>query len=304
MVSEVVELLASKRRGLVVDCTMGPGGHAEALLCALPAEMSLLGIDRDPAALEVAGKRLQRFGSRVILHQGNFKQIGEILRERNLGRPDAILMDLGISSVQLEDPARGFGFACDGPIDMRMDQESSISAFELLRDLPERELRSLFLRYGEERFAGRIARAIVRRRISEPILTTGELARLIMKAVPSGRKPWRIHPATRVFQALRIVVNEELASLQGSLTASIRSLEKAGRIVVITYHSLEDRIVKREFRRFSGTCVCSSGLPFCRCGKERFLEVITRKPMVASREETARNPRARSAKMRVAERIG
>lgn len=301
LVEEVLHFLVHGGCRLVVDCTLGLGGHAEKLLEALPPECVLIGMDRDPEAISRAGERLKRFGKRVVLRQTNFRELRKSISSGWQGAPDAVLFDLGVSSVQLEDPSRGFGFKNNGILDMRMDPRSERSAMDLIGELEEGELRGLFSRYGEERFAGRIAKAIIRSREREPIVTTGQLARLIASTVPGGLKKGRIHPATRVFQAIRIVVNDELGALEEGLRGGIELLRDGGRIAVISYHSLEDRIVKREFLRMSGRCICPSGLPSCTCGRKKQLEILTKKPVVPKEDELKRNPRARSAKLRVAQ---
>jgi 16S rRNA (cytosine1402-N4)-methyltransferase len=299
--NEIVSALVHEKCRLVVDCTLGGGGHSELLLSSLPEEACLIGIDQDPVALDAASARLSIFGSRFIPRLANFREIDEVIKEINGGAPDSILMDLGLSSGQLDNEMRGFSFQKDGPLDMRMSPNIRETASALVNSLSQIELEEIFRNYGEERYSRRIARSILEARYKKPIKTTGELVNLIVDSVPGKRG--KIHPATRVFQALRIAVNDEMGSLTEGLTKAIFSLNKRGVIAVISYHSLEDRIVKKEFMRLSGRCICPSGLPLCKCGRELLLEVRSKKPVLSSENEIKSNPRARSAKLRVAMRI-
>jgi 16S rRNA (cytosine1402-N4)-methyltransferase len=294
-VEEVVEMLAPQRGGLVVDATLGAGGHAEALLDRGP-RTRLVGIDRDPAALALARERLSRFGDRVTLVHGNFSDLGALLGDRTA---DGILADLGVSSMQLEDASRGFSFRREGPLDMRMDS-SGRTAADVIAKASVEELSRIFRELGEERMAAKIARGIVAERKRGPLETTRQLARLV--ANQKGHRE-KIDPATRVFQALRIEVNQELLALSRVLAAAVARLNAGGRIAVISYHSLEDRIVKDAFRRDSGVCVCPPRLPSCICGARAALRVLTRRPIRPSESERQRNPRSRSAKLRVAEKL-
>lgn len=296
LVSEVVELLAPERGGFFVDATVGAGGHARALLEAGP-RVELLGIDRDPEALALARARLAPFGERVRLVPGNFADLGTALE--GLPAPDAILADLGVSSMQLEEPARGFSFRRDGPLDMRMSR-SGRSAADVVATASAQELSRIFFEYGEEWMAVKIARAILEERSREPITSTRQLARIVARTKGDHEK---IDPATRVFQALRIEVNEELQSLSRFLVAAVKKLNAGGRLAVISYHSLEDRMVKEAFRRESGVCLCAPKLPICVCGARRALSVLTRRPIRPSEAEVRRNPRSRSARLRVAEKV-
>ncbi len=297
LVSETVEILAP-REGLFVDATAGAGGHAEALLDAHPG-VRLLAIDRDESALAMCRERLARFGGRVVFHRGNFSRLEEAFAA--CGEPAAagILADLGVSSMQLDQAGRGFSFRRDGPLDMRMGGEG-VTAADIVAGATAEELGRIFREYGEERMAGRIARRIVEERSRAPILTTRQLATLVAGVV--GRRG-EIDPATRVFQALRIEVNQELAALSRFLKSAVERLQREGRVAVISYHSLEDRRVKEAFRRESAGCLCPPGLPVCVCGGRRVLRILTRKPIRPSTEEVAANPRARSARLRAAERI-
>lgn len=280
-----------------IDGTIGGGGHAWGILGASSPGGQLLGMDADPAALQVAGERLTVFGPRVTLVQSNFVRLEEIARQSGFYPVDGVLFDLGISSMQLSDAARGFSFQRDGPLDMRMDPARQRSAADLVNDLPVEELADLIWRYGEERYSRRIARAIVAAR---PLTTTGELARLVARAV--GRRG-RIHPATRTFQALRIAVNDELGALETVLPQAVRVLGPGGRLAVIAFHSLEDRLVKTFFRQESRDCICPPEMPVCSCGHKASLRIVTRRPVVPSDIEKSRNPRSRSAKLRVAEKL-
>jgi 16S rRNA (cytosine1402-N4)-methyltransferase len=297
LVREVVELLAPERGGFFVDATVGAGGHARALLEAGPG-IRLLGLDRDPDALALARERLVGFADRVRLLEGNFGDLPELLA--GSAPPDAILADLGVSSMQLEEPSRGFSFRREGPLDMRMSR-SGRSAADVVAHASVDELSRIFFEYGEERMANKIARAILEERSREPITTTRQLSRLVARVKGDNRE--KIDPATRVFQALRIEVNEELQALSRFLVAAVEKLNAEGRVAVIAYHSLEDRMVKETFRRESGVCLCAPRLPICVCGARRALAVLTRRPIRPSETEVRRNPRSRSARLRVAEKV-
>jgi 16S rRNA (cytosine1402-N4)-methyltransferase len=282
--------------GLLVDATLGLGGHSRALLDAAPG-FQLLGVDRDPEAVAEARRRLEPYGHRVTLVNGRFDSLPEILSEKDFPRPVAILADLGCSSLQLDTPERGFSFSADGPLDMRMGSEGATAA-ELVNTADEEDLVSLFWRYGEERRSRAVARAIVRQR---PLGSTSELSRLIERVVPRSRGQ-KIHPATRVFQALRIAVNDELGQLERFIEPAVRSLRPGGRMAVISFHSLEDRIVKHSFARLQGRCTCPPDFPECRCQPEELVQVLTRSPIRPTDDEVRENPRSRSARMRVVER--
>ena len=297
LLSEAVELLNASRGGVFVDATLGLGGHAEAILEASPANR-VIGIDQDDKALKLAKKRLSSFGERVSFSHANFAAIRAVLREAGLETVDGIVADLGVSSLQLDSPERGFSFRFDAPLDMRMDQSAGPTAAELLATLSEVEIADIIYRFGEERRSRRIARRIVERReAGSPVATTTELAELIERSVPRNWKE-KIHPATRTFQALRIAVNRETEILEQFLLDAIESLKTEGRLVIITFHSLEDRIVKHVFQRMSGKCSCPPRLPTCICGATKAVEVLTRKPVTPGEEEIAENPRARSSKLR------
>jgi len=284
--------------GILVDATVGLGGHAAGLLERHP-DVRLIGIDRDPEALERSKLRLSRFGDRVTLVRGRHESLIEILKQLNVDAVSGLLADLGVSSMQLDDAARGFSFRFDGPLDMRMGAEGR-SAADLVNSLEERELARILRDYGEERMARGIARAIARARDEAPILTTTRLSDVIRTV----RKPRynEIDPATLTFQALRIATNEELTGLDRFVDDAVSVLERGARVAIISFHSLEDRIVKRAFRRLEGECTCPPNLPVCGCGAKAEVEILTGRPVTASEEEKHRNPRSRSAKLRVAEK--
>jgi 16S rRNA (cytosine1402-N4)-methyltransferase len=297
MVEEALRFLHLKPGGFYVDGTLGDGGHAARLLEA-DASIAVLGIDRDARALELTTRRLAGFGPRLQTYHGNFSAIGDALAAVERTGADGILVDLGVSSRQLDDPARGFGFRASGPLDMRMDAGVGPSAAELVATLDERALADLFWKYGEESAARRIARAIVADRVAAPFTTTTALADLVARVV---RKHGGTHPATRVFQALRIAVNRELEHLEIFLAHALEWLLPAGRLVVIAYHSLEDRMVKQAMRSWTERCTCPPTFPRCVCGAQARVRIVTKKPVTPSREEVAANRRARSAHLRACE---
>ncbi|MDQ4149457.1 MAG: 16S rRNA (cytosine(1402)-N(4))-methyltransferase RsmH [Actinomycetota bacterium] len=287
--------------GRLVDCTLGAGGHAMAFLEAMP-DVTLIGIDRDEEALEVARTRLERFGDRVRLVKANFADLETVLGPEH-GEVAAILYDLGVSSMQLDQPWRGFGYRTGFPLDMRMNKGDQVTAAEIVNKYSERRISEIIARYGEERFSRRIARAIVSRRQREPFSDAGDLAEVVKAAIPAATRRTGPHPARRTFQALRIETNNELTSLETSLPKAVDALKPGGRIAVISYHSLEDRVVKTIFQSLARGCVCPPDAPVCTCGYEPKVAVLTRRPLRPSDEEVARNRRADSAKMRVAEKL-
>jgi 16S rRNA (cytosine1402-N4)-methyltransferase len=303
MPREVVGWLAPRAGGRYVDGTLGGAGHTALLLEASAPDGRVLGIDADARALERAQDRLriEVASERLLLRHGTFAQMAQLARNADFEPVEGILLDLGLSSDQLADRARGFSFAADAPLDMRFDTSRGVSAADLVNALDERELADLLYRYGEERRSRQIARRIVAARERAPITRTSELARLASIGV-QGR-PGGISPATRTFQALRIAVNDELGSLEAALPAALEILRSEGRIAIISFHSLEDRIVKRYFQAEEKGCVCPPELPACVCGRVPRLRILTRHPIVPSEDEQAENPRARSAKLRVAERL-
>jgi 16S rRNA (cytosine1402-N4)-methyltransferase len=303
MPDEVLHYLAPRPGGIYVDGTLGGAGHARQILEASSPDGILVGFDRDPAALKVAAERLAEFGGRVRLVSRNFAELASSLEEMGITGIDGLLLDLGVSSHQLDTAERGFSFQQDAPLDMRMDTTAVETAADLVNGLPERELERIIREYGEERWAKRIAAFIVKRRGEKPIETTLQLVDVIKGAVPRGAWDERLHPATRTFQGLRIAVNEELSSLEKGLADAVGLLKKGGRAVVISFHSLEDRIVKTSFRAFAHGCTCPKSIPRCVCGKIPQLKVITGKPVMAGDAEVTLNPRSRSARLRAAEKI-
>jgi 16S rRNA (cytosine1402-N4)-methyltransferase len=305
LVEEVITMLAPAPGSLQIDATVGGGGHTVRILEATDPDGRLLGLDADGAAIaRVAGRLRPRFGDRLVLRQANFRELRTVAPEAGFGAVDGMLFDLGLSSFQLGDAERGFGFRTGGPLDMRFDTTRGVPAAELLATLDRMELSALFKRYGEEPQANRIANAIVAARSTAAISTAEELAALIERVAPGNpRVRRRIHPATRVFQALRIAVNAELDALQDALAASIDLLRPGGRLVVLSYHSLEDRIVKRFFAAERRGCVCPPEIPVCVCGRNPRLRLVTRPSLTPTAEEIAANPRARSARLRAAERL-
>jgi 16S rRNA (cytosine1402-N4)-methyltransferase len=303
MPDEVLVALAVRSGGRYLDGTLGGGGHTALLLEAGAPDACVLGIDADPAALARVAERLAPAvaAGRLILRQGSFAELARLATAAGMIPLDGVLLDLGLSSDQLADPARGFSFAEDGPLDMRFDPTHGRSAADLVNELDEADLADLIWRYGEERRARVIARRIVAARRTAPITHTGELARLVAAAVPG--RPGGIHPATRTFQALRIATNDELASLETALPQAVETLAPGGRLAVISFHSLEDRIVKTFIRAEARGCICPPEAPACTCGRVPRLRDLTRHPIVASPPEREANPRARSAKLRVAERL-
>ena len=294
---EALAGLQPRPGGRYIDCTVGGGGHARGILELSSPDGQLLGIDIDPLAIEIAAERLRDYTSRFTLVNANFANLMEIVERHDFHPVDGILFDLGISSFQLEQGERGFSFQREGPLDMRFDLEGEQTAADLVNCLPEEELAEILLRYGEERQARRIARAIVSHR---PLTTTRELAEVVRRAVPRRGK---IHPATKTFQALRIAVNDELENLAKALPQAVEILAPGGRLVVISFHSLEDRIVKRFFRDEARGCICPPGIPVCICGHKPTLEIVTKRPIRPSAEEVKANPHSRSARLRVASRI-
>jgi len=304
MPDEVLGTLSPQPGSLQIDATVGGGGHTERILEAASPDGRVLGLDADDAAIARAGRRLARFGDRLVLRQANFRELSSVAPAAGFGAVDGLLFDLGLSSFQLADRDRGFGFRAGGPLDMRFDASRGLPASELLATLTADELAALFRRYGEEPGAWKIAKAIVAARATATIETAEELAALVERVMPANpRLRRRIHPATRVFQALRIAVNEELDALEDGLAAAVQLLRPGGRLVVLSYHSLEDRIVKRFLNAERRGCVCPPEVPVCVCGKAPRLRLVTRPSLTPSEGEIAANPRARSARLRAAERL-
>jgi 16S rRNA (cytosine1402-N4)-methyltransferase len=300
LLEETLDALVPRPGGRYVDCTLGAGGHATAVLERSAPDGRLLGLDADPEMLAVARDRLAPFGERVRLVHANFEELEDVGRAEGFADADGVLFDLGVSSLHLDRVERGFSFQGDAPLDMRLDRTRGPTAADLVRDLDERELADVIYRHGEETRSRPIARAIVQARRAGTIATTGQLAALVSRVVPGGR----IHPATRTFQALRIAVNRELDVLPDALRQAHGLLRDGGRLVAISFHSLEDRIVKQYVAAQAHPCTCPPRAPLCTCGRTARLEPVTRKPITAGEAELRRNPRARSAKLRCARRLG
>ncbi len=302
LLPEIITALRCQPDAVYIDGTVGAGGHAAAILTDSAPDGQLFALDQDDMALAIAQSQLAKFGQRVTLWQANFDQLAQIAQRHHLPLVDGILLDLGVSSMQIEQPERGFSFQADGFLDMRMDLTAGQTAADLVNHLSEIELAALIYRYGEERQSRRIAKAIVK---SRPIFRTVSLAEVVTKAkVPSTQSNHRkIHPATQTFQALRIAVNDELGALERVLPQTLKLLKSGGRLAIISFHSLEDRIVKRFFQQESKDCICSSEQPICTCSHQATIQIITKKPITASSAEITKNPRSRSAKLRVIERV-
>jgi len=303
MEKEVVESLRCRPGGIYVDGTLGGGGHAGEILQDTAPDGLLIGIDVDDDAIRESEERLRPFGGRKILVKGNFADIDTILESLNIREVDGILLDLGVSAHQLKTACRGFSFSLNAALDMRMDQSRGLSAYDIINTFPQEELERIIRDFGEEIMAKKIAKMISMRRKISPIKTTAELADVIAKALPSPFKARRIHPATRTFQAIRIYVNNELLNLYNAVNRSVNVLRKSGRFSIISFHSLEDRIVKDGFRSWERGCICPPALPMCACQREAKLKILTRKPIIPAASEIECNPYARSAKLRTAERI-
>ncbi len=302
LLQETIEALDLKSGGIYVDCTLGAAGHSLGMLTTNP-DIRLIGIDQDGEALERAKYRLTAYAPQVTLIRDNFRNLRSILQHMDISEVAGILMDIGVSSPQLDDGERGFSYHQDARLDMRMDQDSALDAWSIVNTYDEKELAKIILDYGEERWASRIAQFIAAERSREPIETTGDLVAVIKKAIPAGARAKGPHPARRTFQALRIAVNDELGALKQALEQAVDSLVPGGRLAVITFHSLEDRIVKEYFQTLLGQCTCPPNLPICICKNEPIVRLINRKPIEASQGELESNPRSRSAKLRVVEKL-
>jgi 16S rRNA (cytosine1402-N4)-methyltransferase len=300
MVKEVIALLLVNKTGIYVDGTVGGGGHSYEIL--KQTDSFLVGIDCDAEALQAAEKKLEEFGERKILTKANFADLGRVLKSLNIKKVDGVLLDLGVSSHQLDRPERGFSFNQQALLDMRMDHSLQLSAYDVVNSFAQSELERIIKSYGEEKMAGRIAKAISLKRQLSPIETTAQLAAVVVSSMPAKLKWQKIHPATKTFQAIRIAVNKELDNIKPAIDDATEALKSGGRLCVVSFHSLEDRIVKNEFRALAGGCVCPKDIPFCVCEKEKKLKIITRKALTPSAEEIKANPRSRSAKLRVAEK--
>jgi len=303
MLPQVLELLKPERGGIFVDGTLGGGGHAEAVLERLPEGSRLIGIDRDGAAIKAASERLARFGEKFMAIRGNFFDMKQLLASAGVEKIDGALMDLGVSSHQLDTPERGFSYHEEAPLDMRMDERAAFSAYDVVNGYSAEELGRVIRDYGEERFAFRVANRIVKERAAKPIETTTELAEIIKSAIPASNRREGPHPARRTFQALRIEVNGELAGLTEAIDSVESILAPKGRMAVITFHSLEDRIVKQAFKKYENPCTCDPRAPICTCGKKPTAKILTKKPIVADEQELEYNSRSRSAKLRGIEKL-
>jgi 16S rRNA (cytosine1402-N4)-methyltransferase len=301
LLDECIEALNIRPDGVYVDGTLGRAGHSREIVQKLTTGR-LICIDRDMAAIDAAKERLAPWMERVTLVHGNFADLGEVLREKEITGVDGMLFDLGVSSPQLDDASRGFSYMQDAPLDMRMDKTAALTAYEVVNAWSYEELRRILFEYGEERYAPAIAKAIVRARETRPVETTLELVDLIKSAMPPAALREKQHPAKRSFQAIRIAVNGELDALPPMLKSATEALNPGGRLAVITFHSLEDRIVKRAMQDMARGCTCPPEFPVCICGKKPKLKLLTRKPIVSGEAELEENPRARSAKLRVAEK--
>ena len=302
LLDECLEGLNIKPDGTYVDGTLGGAGHSSQIAKRLTTGHHI-GIDRDPVALKAAGERLAPFGDKVTLVHSNFCEIKQVLTDLEIEGVDGILLDLGVSSPQLDDGSRGFSYMADAPLDMRMNSEDTMSAYDVVNTWSQDELKRILYDYGEERYAPRIAAAICNRRAEKPIETTLELVDVIRSAMPAQALREKQHPAKRSFQAIRIAVNDELGSVEKVMRDAIPCLNKGGRLAVITFHSLEDRIVKNAMADAAKGCTCPPNFPVCVCGKKPKVKLITRKPIVSGDEELERNPRARSAKLRICEKL-
>ena len=301
LLDECIECLNIKEGGIYVDGTLGGGGHSSCVLKRLNNTGRLIGIDRDSDALVYTSKRLSKY-SNVTYVKDNHENIKNILLELGIDKVDGILLDLGVSSYQLDEPSRGFSYMHDAPLDMRMNKEQDFTAYDIVNKYSEERLAEMFLTYGEEKYSKSIARKIVEKRKEKDIETTFELVDIIKSAIPAKARNEKQHPAKRVFQAIRIEVNAELVDLENALKDAVMSLKTGGRLLVITFHSLEDRIVKKTFENLQGKCTCPPDFPKCICGFKSFGKVVTKKPIVSTEKELEENPRARSAKLRAFER--
>lgn len=302
LLEECIQALCIKPDGIYVDGTLGGAGHSSQIVQRLTTGR-LIGIDRDPKALKAASERLAPYSDRVTLVHSNFSRVDQVLDELGINGVDGILLDLGVSSPQLDEAERGFSYMADAPLDMRMNSQDTLTAYEVVNLWPREELRRILYEYGEERYAPQIASAIDRRRAERPIETTLELVDVIRSAMPPQALREKQHPAKRSFQAIRIAVNDELGAVSRVMDAAISKLNSGGRLAIITFHSLEDRIVKNAMASAAKGCTCPPEFPVCVCGKTPKVKLVSKKPIVSSEEELQRNPRARSAKLRVCEKI-
>jgi len=303
LLDEAVEGLHIKPNGIYVDCTLGGAGHSERIASMLGEEGHLFSLDQDDRALEAAKDRLKPYQDRVTLIKTNFRFLKDVLTERGIYQVDGVLFDLGVSSPQLDEGERGFSYQHDAALDMRMDRSQELSAEIIVNEWTEQDLSRIIYRYGEEKFSRQIAKKIVEHRTNEKIATTGELVEIIKSAIPAPARRTGPHPAKRTFQAIRIAVNDELNVFEKAVHAAIEILGPNGRVSVITFHSLEDRICKKVYQLYAQGCICPPDFPFCTCGQTPTVKIITKKPIVPSEQELENNPRARSAKLRIAEKL-
>lgn len=303
LLDECIEGLAIKPNGIYVDGTAGGGGHSFHIASTLGEGGRLIAIDQDENAIAAAGKRLATFGEKVTLVRSNFSRVSEVLDELGIEKIDGILMDLGVSSYQLDTPERGFSYNADAPLDMRMDNRNPLDASVVVNTYSEEKLREIIYGYGEEKFGGKIASEIVKARGIKPIESTGELVDIIKRAMPTAAKQGGHHPAKRTFQAIRIEVNSELDVIKPAIDGAVKYLNEGGRIAIITFHSLEDRLVKQAYASLAEGCTCPRSFPVCVCGNKPKVKIVTKKPILPSEKELEENPRSRSAKLRVAEKI-
>ena len=300
---ECMDGLNIRPQGIYVDGTAGGAGHSKEIASRLTEGGKLIALDQDETAVKTATERLSVFGDRATVVRSNFREVGSVCEMLGIEQIDGMLLDLGVSSYQLDTAERGFSYQADAPLDMRMDLRNPLSAYHVVNEYSEDRIKRILFEYGEERFSGRIASAILRAREQAPIKTTGELVRIVKSAIPSSARDGGHHPAKRTFQALRIEVNAELDVIEPAIRAAVSMLRPGGRVAIITFHSLEDRIVKQTFADLASGCTCPKDFPVCVCGKRPQVKVITRKPILPSKEELEENPRSRSAKLRVAEKL-
>jgi 16S rRNA (cytosine1402-N4)-methyltransferase len=302
LLDECIEALDIKEDGIYVDGTAGGGGHSYEIAKRLKNGL-LIAIDQDAAAIEAASAKLSPFGDRVKVVRDNFSNLASVCKSLGIEKIDGLLLDLGVSSHQLDTANRGFSYMADAPLDMRMDKRAALDAFRVVNEYSESELKRIFWEYGEERYSGKIAAKIVAQRAEQPIHTTGELVHIIRSAIPAGMREGGSHPAKRTFQAIRIEVNKELNVIAPAIDSAVQLLDEGGRIAIITFHSLEDRIVKQRFADLASGCECPRDFPVCVCGKRPEVRLVNRKPILPTKEELEVNPRSHSAKLRVAERL-
>lgn len=303
LLAQCIEGLNIKPDGIYVDGTLGGGGHSAGICKKLSSEGTLIGIDRDRDALSAASEKLRKYHCKKHFVQSNYSDVKQVLEDLEIDKIDGALLDLGVSSFQLDNPERGFSYMNDAPLDMRMSQDDDFTAFEVVNEYDKKELANIISKYGEERWASRIAEFIVKKREDKPIETTFELVEIIKSAIPAAARRTGPHPAKRTFQAIRIEVNDELGQLERAVEEFCDVLNPGGRLCIITFHSLEDRIVKEIFNKRANPCTCPKEFPVCVCGKKADIRKITGKPIIPESDETEKNPRARSAKLRIAERI-